>query len=518
MTEEKKEKEEMHESKEHEHKEDVKEEHHEIKHEEHNPKKNIRWGRILAIGLIIAVIVLIILFATNVIQIKKSTLITNVNVSYTLSADNVEAMSSQGVYEQDSIDSSLGLVSDKLSKEIATMSEGEEKTITLKPEEAFGVYDDSKLEIINRTTTIEKTKEMNRTFEVTLDQFKEAFNEVPVKDKIYGPETEMIRWKVVSSDEATNKVVLSREGTIGAEESYYPPYISLYIKSITPDKLTLALKLSQENAEMDSEMGQTKIKLYSDATNIYLKLEPVLNDEFDLDGTKIVKDFNETAIILDGNNKYAGREIIVKIKLNKREIIKTEAKELKKIPNAPTLQFFVMSYCPYGTQIEKAILPVWKEFQDKANIELRFVSYTMHGQKEDDENYRQICIREEQSDKLIVYVECFLEAGEGTEDACMTKAKVDKTKVESCMKSKAATYFEVDKQLNTEYGVQGSPTVVLDGKEVSIARNPEAIKTAICNAFTGNKPSECSKTYSSESPSAGFGYSTTSSSTSASCG
>jgi len=142
----------------------------------------------------------------------------------------------------------------------------------------------------------------------------------------------------------------------------------------------------------------------------------------------------------------------------------------------------------------------------------------MHGQKENDENYRQICIREEQSDKLIVYLECFLEAGEGTEDACMTKAKVDKTKVESCMKSKAATYFEVDKQLNTEYGVQGSPTVVLDGKEVSIARNPEAIKTAICNAFTGNKPSECSKTYSSESPSAGFGYSTTSSSTSASCG
>ncbi|HTY44247.1 MAG TPA: hypothetical protein VMC80_03315, partial [Patescibacteria group bacterium] len=38
----------------------------------------------------------------------------------------------------------------------------------------------------------------------------------------------------------------------------------------------------------------------------------------------------------------------------------------------PTVELFVMSYCPYGTQMEKAIIPVLNLLKDKVNFTLRF--------------------------------------------------------------------------------------------------------------------------------------------------
>lgn len=58
----------------------------------------------------------------------------------------------------------------------------------------------------------------------------------------------------------------------------------------------------------------------------------------------------------------------------------------------PTVELFVMSYCPYGTQMEKALIPAKELLGDKANISIKFVAYTMHGAKETQENTRQYCI------------------------------------------------------------------------------------------------------------------------------
>ncbi len=45
-----------------------------------------------------------------------------------------------------------------------------------------------------------------------------------------------------------------------------------------------------------------------------------------------------------------------------------------------------MSYCPYGTQAEKGILPVVALLGDKIDFKLRTVHYVLHGDKEDLEN------------------------------------------------------------------------------------------------------------------------------------
>jgi len=187
----------------------------------------------------------------------------------------------------------------------------------------------------------------------------------------------------------------------------------------------------------------------------------------------------------------------------------------------PAVDVFVMSYCPYGLQMEKALLPAWKLLKDKADIHIRFVNYIMHGKQELDENTRQYCIQKEQSGKYISYLECFTATGEA--ETCLSSSGVDITQLEACIAATdeefniTAQYndqstwingrfppYDVDTALCGQYGVRGSPTVVINGKVVSVNRSPEAVKQAICSAFN-TPPEECSQTLNTQTASPGIG-------------
>ena len=200
-----------------------------------------------------------------------------------------------------------------------------------------------------------------------------------------------------------------------------------------------------------------------------------------------------------------------------------EQEQKLEIPKSdtPDIKLFVMSYCPFGLQAEKAFLPVYKLLKDKADMTINFVSYAMHGKKELDENLRQYCIQLEQEDKFYEYLSCFVVTGNYTK--CLEEAKIDKTKLNSCMARVDKKYnitemyndrstwvsgrfplFNVEADLNEKYGVRGSPTLVINDKVVSINRSPEAYKEAICSAFT-NPPEECNQKLSESPTSPGFG-------------
>jgi hypothetical protein len=48
----------------------------------------------------------------------------------------------------------------------------------------------------------------------------------------------------------------------------------------------------------------------------------------------------------------------------------------------PVVDLFVMSYCPFGLQAEKAFVPLIDKFKKSTDINVKFVQYTMHGLKE----------------------------------------------------------------------------------------------------------------------------------------
>jgi len=200
----------------------------------------------------------------------------------------------------------------------------------------------------------------------------------------------------------------------------------------------------------------------------------------------------------------------------------------------PKVEVFVMSHCPYGTQIEKGILPVVKLLKDKIDFQLRFVYYAMHGETEVKEQLNQYCIQKEQNDKLIPYLECFLKEGDGA--SCLTEAKIDTAKLSACTKAADTEFkitenlndnskwlsgrfplFNVDKALNDKYGIGGSPSLVINGQETKSSRDSASLLETICCAFE-TQPSECKQVLSSTPPSPGFGYSASGSASTGSCG
>jgi len=199
----------------------------------------------------------------------------------------------------------------------------------------------------------------------------------------------------------------------------------------------------------------------------------------------------------------------------------------------PKVELFVMSYCPYGTQMEKGILPVAQTLGNKIDFQVKFVNYAMHGEKEITENLRQYCISKDQGAKYNPYLTCFLKAGDAA--ACLKETGINEAKVNSCVTGVDKQYkimetfnkgesawgssyppFPINDADNKKYGVQGSPTLVINGQEISSGRDSASLAATICGAFTdGKKPAECDKTFASAAPTPGFGEGTTDSSNNA---
>ena len=199
----------------------------------------------------------------------------------------------------------------------------------------------------------------------------------------------------------------------------------------------------------------------------------------------------------------------------------------------PVVEVFIMSHCPYGTQIEKGILPVAEALGNKIDFQIKFVNYAMHGEVEVKEQLNQYCIIEEQNDKYYTYLNCFLKEGKG--DACLAEAKIDTKKMNTCLDAAEKEFktlalfadkttwqggqfpqFPIHDALNKKYGVQGSPTMVINGVQVSSARDSASLLKTICSAFN-EAPDACNSQLSSATPSPGFGLGTATSSTTADC-
>jgi len=292
----------------------------------------------------------------------------------------------------------------------------------------------------------------------------------------------------------------------------------IIIFSFVAGTLRISGQAISENAA-----GQKVLDFYTSLGAEGLKVESVE----DVSGVyKVVLSYNGRSIpvYLTKDGKYVGM-------LNSLEEIKAAVEEenpsvesTQEVPKAdkPEVELFVMSFCPFGTQMEKGILPVIKLLGDKIDFKVKFVDYAMHGKKEVDEQLRQYCIQKEQESKFLDYLQCFLEDGNYTR--CLDSVGIDKAKLNSCISKTDSEFgitegyndrsrwiserfppFDIHKELNEKYGVRGSPTLVINGKVVSSGRSPSALLSVICAAFN-EKPSECDTELSSETPSPGFGY------------
>jgi len=244
---------------------------------------------------------------------------------------------------------------------------------------------------------------------------------------------------------------------------------------------------------------------------------------------------SEDYAYIHGGTPIAVNELKTQIDSYKAELEKEQPNKTANVQKTdkPVVELYIMTYCPYGTQTQKGAIPVIKALGDKVDFDVKFVDYIMHGEKEITENTRQYCIQKEQDAKYVPYLECFLAAGDSA--SCLASTGIDTTKLSACMAQTDTQHkitelyndkntwaggyypqYPVHSTDNDKYGVQGSPTLVINGKQVSAGRSPSAILSAICNHFNV-APAECTLQLSTTTPSSGFGYAA-GSATDASCG
>ncbi|MGC8812154.1 MAG: DsbA family protein [Candidatus Aenigmatarchaeota archaeon] len=192
----------------------------------------------------------------------------------------------------------------------------------------------------------------------------------------------------------------------------------------------------------------------------------------------------------------------------------------------PEVNLFVMSFCPYGVQAENLMKPVFDLLGTKADIKVHFIVNvggdtidsvdSLHGANEAKEDARQACIMKYYTQKtywnyLIEFnSNCYsLYRDDKKLDECWKKTAqkfgIDVDKIEKCAYgSEGVALLKADEQLTNQYGVTGSPTLIINGARYSGERSSEAFKKAICSGFI-TQPSECSQniTVSSSTSSSG---------------
>ena len=194
--------------------------------------------------------------------------------------------------------------------------------------------------------------------------------------------------------------------------------------------------------------------------------------------------------------------------------------------DTPTVQLFVMAFCPYGIQAENAMKPVVDLLGSKADIQVHFIAtvsgttpdtvQSLHGPVEAQEDLRQVCIMKYYDQKTYWNYVMSIDAtcsGQRTNttayDACWKSAaknaSIDATKIDTCSKgSDGMTLIKADADLSSSQGVSGSPTLIINGVTYNGDRTPDAYKEGICNAFN-TKPSECSQNLSTTGTAASGG-------------
>jgi len=185
--------------------------------------------------------------------------------------------------------------------------------------------------------------------------------------------------------------------------------------------------------------------------------------------------------------------------------------------NKPQIDFFVMSYCPFGNQAEELVEKVYQNLGDSAEYNPRYVIYSnyqgggpefcidngklcsMHGIQELNQNIRELCVNN--MDGIEAYFKFVLamnkECDYTNADTCWTAVAeglgLDTEAISKCEEEQGVELMAKEKELNDKLSVTGSPAIFIDGNKYGGVRSANAMQVALCDAFD-TKPAECSNT------------------------
>jgi len=226
----------------------------------------------------------------------------------------------------------------------------------------------------------------------------------------------------------------------------------------------------------------------------YVKLIYVLDgQEFDIYMSKDYKELYPSVLTYD---EFKSEVESAKAQFEAMPEETEEPAELEKT-DEPEVLLFVMSFCPYGNVAEDAMYPVVDSIGESMYFEPVYIVSggpgawsSLHGNVELNQDVREKIIYNLYGpDVWMDYVydvnqKCdYTNADTCWKDPAETMG-INTTEVEELFNNQ--TYVDEllmkDASITSAYGVSGSPTLIINGMKMSIARTPEAYKQAICDA------------------------------------
>lgn len=159
--------------------------------------------------------------------------------------------------------------------------------------------------------------------------------------------------------------------------------------------------------------------------------------------------------------------------LNLEELLASRIARMGK----PTLELFVMSYCPFGVQAEEKVIPIVKKFGDAIDFKLQFIAEekkesstqnitpftSLHGYPEVAENIRQLLIAQEYPDRYLDYILCRGKKLDKSWEDCAQKLGIDVAKIQALFDTaEAEQLFRENITRAADLGIKASPTILVD--------------------------------------------------------
>ncbi|MGM5488862.1 MAG: hypothetical protein ACQESG_07990 [Nanobdellota archaeon] len=175
-----------------------------------------------------------------------------------------------------------------------------------------------------------------------------------------------------------------------------------------------------------------------------------------------------------------------------------------------SLQMYVMSQCPYGTEVVDAIAPVKEKLGDRLDLQIEYITYpeemyqgkedqfcidgmcSMHGISEVKGDIVQLCAMEHNPDTYLDMLTCMNQDMNAIPDNWEECAQgLDIEAIRSCYEGTEGRQLLNDsaaKAINA--GAQGSPTLFLNEEPYSGGRTETDFMRSLCAAFD-ERPAAC---------------------------
>jgi len=172
-------------------------------------------------------------------------------------------------------------------------------------------------------------------------------------------------------------------------------------------------------------------------------------------------------------------------------------------PNAVKVEFYVMSQCPYGVQVENTVKPALDQLGKYVDFHLDYIVTetepgtfkSLHGPSEVAGNIAQLCAKKISPDKYMDFVLCqnktYRKITENREQ-CAQQAGIDAAALTECADGEEGkTLLSESAKRAQAAKAKGSPTILVAGKPYRGGRRTDDFLRAFCDAIEGDRPEAC---------------------------